>query len=184
MAPTSLHALLPRDGPSLGELFHHFPAKVWLFFKFIIFGLALLLSLYGIIIGVVALFLGIRACGPDLIRSLRTVKWRDVAVSWRDKVGRLRKIERLERMWKWLERKSARWKAESVDPEELEHLGRRNDEGREGSVDGETLFEGKEDEDGDGDGQARKKEEIELDSEDYMKNNPTLRDKSPGRNHY
>lgn len=42
MAPTSLHALIPRDGPSLGELFHNFPAKVWLLCKFILFGVCLM----------------------------------------------------------------------------------------------------------------------------------------------
>ncbi len=87
---------------------------------------------------------------------------------WREKkAGRLWRIERVDRMWKWLERRrSARWKAEDVDAEELEHLGSRNGEESEGSVGGETLFEGEEDDNNNGDGQARKKEDMELDTKD------------------
>lgn len=87
---------------------------------------------------------------------------------WREKkAGRLWRIERVDRMWKWMERRrSARWKAEDVDAEELEYLGSRNGEESEGSVGGETLFEGEEDDNNNGDGQARKKEDMELDTKD------------------
>lgn len=171
MAPTSLHTLLPRDNPSLGQLFEHFPAKVWLLLKFIIFGTAILLALYAIILGAVSAYFGIRLSfawivinAPKFIDWLRSGEWREVGVGWREKVGRLEKIEMVGRMLKLMKSWSTRRNAEAVDAEELEHLdGSHESDGREGSVSGETLFEG--DEDGGGDGQARKKEDIVSDSE-------------------
>lgn len=170
MAPTSLHALLPRDNPSLGELFHHFPAKVWLLLKLVIFGVAILLTLYAIILGTFFAFAWIGIYAPNVIGWLRGGKWREVVEGWREKVGLLKKIEMVDRMWKWLKSWSPRGKAEAVDAEELEHLdGGHDGEGREGSVGGDTLFEGEED--GVGDGQA-KKEDMELDSEDCKEGKP------------
>lgn len=70
---------------------------------------------------------------------------KDVGEGWRKKMGQLRKIERVDRMWKWLERRRARSEAdEAVDAAELERLECWG----EGGVGGETLFEGEEDEDG------------------------------------
>ena len=89
---------------------------------------------------------------------------------WREKAGRVGRIERLDRIWIWLMRRSAGGEAEVGDIEELEHLDNHDAEGREGSVSGETLFESEDDEDGDK--QVRKKEEMELDSEDYMAGKP------------
>lgn len=85
---------------------------------------------------------------------------------WREKLGCVGRIERLDRMWTWLKLRSAGGKAEVADTEELEHLDGHDAEGREGSVSGETLFESEDDEDGEK--PVRKKEDTELDSEDYM----------------
>ncbi len=138
-----------------------------------IYGLALILALYGIVIGIYCLFTAICICVPRLSQWLRSGKWKEDVEGWREKkVGRLWRIERVDRMWKILleRRRSAGWKAEDVDAEEeLERLGGRNDgEESEGSVGGETLFEGEEDDDDDnGDGQARKKkEDMGLDTKD------------------
>lgn len=145
MAPTSLHALLPRHYPSLGEMFHQFPAKVWLILKEIIFGLAIILALVGFILVIISIFVGIRIYGPHVVNRLRGGEWRDVVEGLREKVGRLRKIERVDRMWKWLERRMARTDTDkAVSAATLELLDSREGEG---SVGGETLFEGEEDED-------------------------------------
>ena len=74
---------------------------------------------------------------------------------WREKAGRVGRIERLDRIWIWLKRRTTGLEAEVVDIEELEHLDSHDGEGREGSVSGETLFESEDDEDGDE--QGRKK---------------------------
>ena len=84
--------------------------------------------------------------GPGVIEWLRGGKWREVGQGWRDNLGRLRKIERVDRIWTWLERRRVRNEVdEVVDEAELERLD--SGEG-EGSVGGETLFEGEENEDG------------------------------------
>lgn len=170
MAPTSLHVLVPRDGPSVGELFHQFPARVWLITKLIIFGLCIMLALCAIIFGVCFAFASLVFCVRITIESLKSGKARTIVEDWREKVGRLGRIERLDRTWKWLKRMSARGEAEVVDAEELEHLDSLDAEGRESSVGGETLFGSEEDEDGDR--QANKKEKMDLDSEDYMEGKP------------
>lgn len=170
MAPNPPQPPLPRDDPSLAELFHHFPAKVWLLIKMVMFGLSIMLALVTIIFGIFYLVTYVCIHGPDAVEWLRSGKWRELVKGCSETVGRLRRIERVDRLWKWFECRNARGEAEAVDAEELEHLGSHEGEGREGSVGGETLFDGEEGEDGDG--EARKKEEMELDSEDYMKGGP------------
>lgn len=129
-------------------------------FKFIIFGFSIMLALFAMIVATILLLLGIYSYGPDVINWLRTRNWREIVEVSREKVGRLRKIERVDRMWKWFECRNARGEAGTFVAEELEHLGSYDGEGREGSVGGETLFEGEGDEHGDG---QAKKEEMELD---------------------
>ena len=169
MAPTSLHSLIPRNDPSLGEMFHHFPAKVWMLIKAMLFGAALIAALLAILFGGIGLVMVINLYGWDFIRWLRSGEWREVE-GWREKAWRLGRIERVNRMWKWLECRRSGGEAGTVDDEELQRLGSHDGDGGEGSVGGETLFEGDEDEDGDG--EARKKEEMELNSEDYMTGEP------------
>ena len=146
MAPTSSRVLLPRNDPSLAELFSHFPAKVWLLLKSLIFGVALLAALSGVIFGIYCFVMLMISYGPGVIEWLRGAKWREVGQEWRDNLGRLRKIERVDRIWTWLERRRGKNEIDDVDDEaELERLD--SGEG-EGSVGGETLFEGEEDENG------------------------------------
>ena len=79
-------------------------------------------------------------------RMAKGYEWREVGQGWRDNLERLRKIERVDRMWTWLERMRGKNEIAEVDDEaELERLN--SGEG-EGSVGGETLFEGEENENG------------------------------------
>lgn len=128
-----------------------------------------MLAIYAIIMGVFFAFASLVWYVPDTIRLLRSGEWKKNLEDWREKIARLGRIERLDRMWKWLKLRSAGGEPEVVEAEELEHLDSHDAEGREGSVGGETLFES---EDEDGDGQARKKEEMDLGSEDYMEGKP------------
>ena len=96
MAPTSLHVLLPRNDPSLREIFRHFPAKVWMVFKSILFGLALIAAVCAVFIGGFLLIVITYRCGWEFLRWLRDVKWRE-------KAGHLRRIERIDRLCKCLE---------------------------------------------------------------------------------
>ncbi len=170
MPVASVHPLLPRSDPSLGELFRHFPAQVWRIFKLIIFGFSIIFAIFAIITGVIALFMSIYVYGPYLIEWLKSGKYKELIKRSREKVGRLKAIERFHSAWDWLKSRSAGANAESVDAEELRPLEGRDSQGRESSVGGETLFEGDEVEDGDE--EARKNDEVELDSEDYMKGEP------------
>ena len=174
MPVVSVHPLVPRNDPSLGELFRHFPAQVWRIFKLIIFGFSLIFAIFAIITGVVALFMSIYVYGPYLIAWLKvwlkSGKYKELIKRSREKVGRLKATERFHSAWNWLKSQSATANAESVDAEELRPLEGRDSQERESSVGGETLFEGDEDEDGDE--EARKNDEVELDSEDYMKGEP------------
>ena len=129
-------------------------------FKTIIFGVSIMLVLFAMIVAIILLLLGSYSYGPDVIRWLRSRNWREVVEVSREKIRRLRRIERVDRMWKWFEHRNARGEADAFVTEELEHLGSYDGEGREGSVGGETLFEGEGDEHGDG---QAKKEEMELD---------------------
>lgn len=81
----------------------------------------------------------------------------------------MERIWRLDRIWVWVKGGRVRGKDGGVDAEELRHLDSHDDgeEGREGSVGGETLLDDEEVGDGDEDGQASK-EEMKRDSEDYM----------------
>lgn len=137
----------------------------------ILFGFSLIFALFALIAGTFLLVFFVGMYVPIVTQWLRSGEWREAVEGWREQVRRLRRIERVDRMWNWFECRSVRGKGEAVDAEELERLGSHDGEGREGSVGGETLFEGEEDEDGggDGDGQARKEEEMDLESEDYMK---------------
>ena len=155
MAPTSLHTLIPRNDPSLGELFNHFPAKVWRLCKFILLGVCLMLAIYAIIIGICFIFASLAIYVPRIISLMKNGEWRRSVKGWREKAGRVGRIERLDRIWIWLKRRTTGGEAEVVDIEELEHLDNHDSEGREGSVSGETLFESEDDEDGDE--QGRKK---------------------------
>lgn len=138
-------------------------------------------AIYGVIIGICFVFTALVIYAPVTIKWMKSGEWRKSVEGWREKIGRVGRIERLDRIWTWLKLKSAGWKAEVVDTEELEHLDSHDAEGREGSVSGETLFESEGDEDGDE--QVRKKEEMDLDSEDYMVGEPGVQDKKRGRHH-
>lgn len=126
-----------------------------------------MLALFAVIFGVFYLFVYVCIHGPDAVKWLRSGKWKEAVEGCREKVGRLRRIERVDRLWNWFECRNFRAEAEVFDVEELEHLGSCEGEGREGSVGGETLFDGEEGEDGDE--RARKEEEMEMDGEDYIK---------------
>lgn len=128
-----------------------------------IFGLSILLAIAAIIFGIIILVVSILTYGPNFVTWMRSRGLKDIMEGSRKNFERLGRIERVDRIWKWLKCRSAGTESEAVDAEELTHLGSHDDEGREGSVGGETLFEGEEDEDGDGHG--RKKEEMELDTE-------------------
>ena len=146
MAPSSSRALLTRNNPSMAELFSDFPAKVWLLFKYLIFGVALMVALYGLIFGIYCFVMLMISYGPVVIEWLRGAKWREVGQGWRDNLGRLRKLERVDRIWTWVERMRGKNEIDEVDDEaELERLD--SGEG-EGSVGGETLFEDEENEEG------------------------------------
>ena len=76
--------------------------------------------------------------GPGVVEWVRVAKWREVGQGWRDNLGRLRKLERVDRIWTWVERMRGKNEIDEVDDEaELERLD--SGEG-EGSVGGETLF--------------------------------------------
>lgn len=166
MAPTPLHVLMPRNDPSLGELFHHFPAKVWKLIKLLLFGLSLVAALFALVFGCFFLFSCTCIYGPHVINWLKSGKWWEVVDRWGKEVRRVSRNERIERVWRWVKDKSARREAGAVDTEELEHLSVRDSEERESSPDGKTLPESDQDEDGNG--QATIKEEMELDSEDNL----------------
>ena len=99
MAPSRSRALLTRNNPSMAELFSDFPAKVWLLFKYLIFGVALMVALYGLIFGIFCSVMLMISYGPFVIEWLRGAKWREVGQGWRDTLGRLRKLERVDRIW-------------------------------------------------------------------------------------
>ena len=169
MAPTSTHTILFRDNdPSLGELFHHFPATLWKFLKDFVFGLSVILAFFAIIFAVVLVFLWIYTCGPDLIKGLTRVRIRENTKGPRERIWRLRRIQGLDRMWVWLKGGGPRGKAGVVDVEELRCLDSCDGEGREGSVGGETLLDDEEVLEKDEDGQASKMEGMELNNEDCM----------------
>ena len=84
--------------------------------------------------------------GSGVIEWLRDAKWRELGQGWRDNLGRLRKLERVDRIWTWVERMRGKNKSDGIDDEaELERLD--SGEG-EGSVGGETLFESEENKEG------------------------------------
>ena len=169
MAPTSIHTILSRDNDSsLGEMFQHFPATLWKFFKDFVIGLSVILAFFAIIFAVFLTFLWIYTYGPDLVKGLTRVSMREATEGLREQIWRLRRIQGLDRMWVWLKGGSPRKKAGAVDAEELSRLDSHDGEGREGSVGGETLLDDEEVQDKDENGQASKMEEMELDSEDYM----------------
>ena len=169
MAPTSINTLLSRDDdPSLGDLFRHFPATLWRFFKLFVFGLSLVLAFFAIVFVVIFMMLKIYTYGPDLVKGLTSVKMREVMEGSKDQIRRLKRIERLDKMWVWLKGGSPRGKAGAVDAEELRRLDSHDGEGRQGGVGGETLLGDEEVEDEDSNGQVSSEEEVELDSEDYM----------------
>ena len=102
------------------------------------------------------------------MKGLTSVKMREVTEGSRERIGRLRRIKLLDKMWVWLKGGRPSEKAGAIDAEELRRLNSHDGEGRQGSVGGETLLGDEEVEDEDSDGQAGKKEEMELDSEDYI----------------
>ena len=146
MAPSSSRTLLTRNDPSMAQLFSNFPAKVWLLFKYVIFGVALMVALYGLIFGIYCFVMLMVSYGPGVIEWLRNARWREVGQGWRGNLERLRKIEWIDRIWTRLERMRGKSEIVGVDDEaEMERLD--SGEG-EGSVGGETLFEGEENEEG------------------------------------
>ena len=146
MSPISIHILLPRNDPSLGQLFHRFPAQVWTLVKSIIFGFALILALVAVLFGIIMSVWLIFSFAPTLLNWLISMSWKEVMERWREKFESLKRTERFNRMWGWLRFRSAGAEDGAVDVEELRHLDSLDCEGREGSVGGETLFEGEEDE--------------------------------------
>ena len=131
----------------MAELFSHFPAKVWLLFKYLIFGVALMVAVYGLIFGIYCFIMLMINYGPGVVEWLRGAKWREVGQGWRDYLGRLRKLERVDRIWTWVERMRGKNEIDEVDDEEAE-LERLDSGEGEGSVGGETLFEDEENEEG------------------------------------
>lgn len=77
MAPSSSRALLARNNPSMAELFSNFPAKVWLLFKYVIFGVALMVALNGLIFGIYGFVMLMISHGPSVIEWLRGARWRE-----------------------------------------------------------------------------------------------------------
>ena len=106
--------------------------------------------------------------GTFLVKGLSELRAREFTEGPRERIWRLRRIERLDRMWVWLKGGGPRAKVENVDDEELRPLDNHDCEGREGSVGGDTLLDGEESEDEGENGQASKKEGMELDSEGHM----------------
>ena len=165
MTVTSPHTFITRDNsttsldnldddPSLGQLFHIFPAVVWAICKSFIFISSLIFAFLAVLVGVTLFF---RCILPNLIKWIPSGKLREV---WKENIGRLRKSERFDTAWKWWEHKIRERAAEAVGAEELGHLG-SHDGGREGSVAGETLFEGEDTENRDQ--LAGEREETEFD---------------------
>ena len=151
MAPTSIKTLLSRDNdPSLRQLFHVLPATVWSIFKVVIFGASLIFAVFAIIFAVFFV-------SSAIYLMLKSVNLKAIIEGSREKL-------------KCLRGRNTSSMAEADDAEELRHLGTHDSDEREGSVGGETLFEGQGNEDGEDDGIGHaNKEEMELDSEDYMK---------------
>ena len=168
MAPTSIHTLLSRDDdPSLGELIHHFLAELWKLFKDTVLGLSIILAFFAIIFVVISVIFKIYTYGSDLVKGLTSVKMREIMEWSRERIWRSRRIEWLDKTWEWLKDGSLRRKAGAVHAEDLRRLDSHDGEGREGSIDGETLLGDEEVEDEDENGQTSE-EEMELNSEDYM----------------